>query len=87
VWCSGRTPGSSWQNGYVERLIGSIPPECVSTMSWRSANMLTNYCTYYNGAGTDLALNKDTPLRIPLHRPVQATMSGRHNCQLVWYFR
>jgi uncharacterized membrane-anchored protein len=30
-------------------------------------HLLANYCAYYNGARTHLALNKDTPL----HRPVQ----------------
>jgi transposase InsO family protein len=65
------TPQSPWQNGPVERLIGSIRRECLDHVVVFGENhlrhLLATYCAYYNGARTHLALNKDTPL----HRPVQ----------------
>ena len=65
------TPRSPWQNGHVEPLIGSIRRECLDHVMVFGENhlrhLLADYCAYYNGARTHLALNKDTPL----HRPVQ----------------
>ena len=66
------TPRSPWQNGHVERLIGSIRRECLDHVvvlgEGHLRHLLANYGAYYNGARTHLALDKDTPL----HRPVQA---------------
>jgi transposase InsO family protein len=46
-------PRSPWQNGHVERLIGSIRRECldhVVVMGERHLrHLLANYATYYNG--------------------------------------
>jgi transposase InsO family protein len=65
------TPRSPWQNGHVERLIGSIRRECLDHVvvfgEGRLRHLLAKYCAYYNGARTHLALDKDSPL----HRPVQ----------------
>jgi hypothetical protein len=65
------TPRSPWQNGHVERLIGSIRRECLDHVvvlgEWHLRHLLANYATYYNGVRTHLALDKDTPL----HRPAQ----------------
>ena len=65
------TPRSSWQNGHVEWLIGSIRRECLDHVMVFGENhlrhLLANYCAYYNGAASHLALNKDTPL----HRRVR----------------
>jgi transposase InsO family protein len=65
------TPRSPWQNGHVERLIGSIRRECLDHVvvlgERHLRHLLANYATYYNGVRTHLALDKDTPL----HRPVQ----------------
>jgi transposase InsO family protein len=65
------TPRSPWQNGHVERLIGSIRRECLDHVvvlgERHLRHLLANYATYYNGVRTHLALNKDTPL----HRPAQ----------------
>jgi transposase InsO family protein len=62
---------SPWQNGYAERLIGTLRRECLDQMVifseahlWR---ILSAYATYYNQARTHLALQKDAPL----HRTVQ----------------
>ena len=61
---------SPWQNGHVERLIGSIRRECLDHVvvlgERHLAHLLANYATYYNGVRTHLALDKDTPL----YRPV-----------------
>jgi transposase InsO family protein len=65
------TPRSPWQNGHVERLIGSIRRECLDHVvvlgERHLRHLLANYATCYNGVRTHLALDKDTPL----HRPAQ----------------
>ena len=65
------TPCSPWQNGHVERLIGSIGRECLDHVvvlgERHLRDLLANYLTYYNGVRTHLALDKDAPL----HRPAQ----------------
>jgi len=65
------TPRSPWQNGHVERLIGSIRRECLDHVvvlgERHLRHLLANYATYYNGVRTHLALDKDSPL----HRPAQ----------------
>src|SRR5271170_6715990 len=65
------TPRSPWQNGHIERLIGSIRRECLDHFvilgEEHLRHVLANYATYYNGARTHLALDKDAPL----HRPAQ----------------
>jgi transposase InsO family protein len=69
------TPRSPWQNGHVERLIGSIRRECLDHLvvlgEGHLRYLLASYLTYYNGVRTHLALDKDAPL----HRPAQT--SGR----------
>ncbi len=65
------TPRSPWQNGHVERLIGSIRRECLDHVVVLGEShlryLLANYSTYYNGVRTHLALDKDAPF----HRPAQ----------------
>src|SRR5262249_55053184 len=65
------TPHSPWQNGHVERLIGSIRRECLDHVvvlgERHLRHLLANYATYYNRVRTHLALDRDTPL----HRPAQ----------------
>lgn len=60
------TPHSPWQNGYVERLIGSIRRECLDHLIIVNAShlrrILKAYADYYNNDRTHLALNKDSPL-------------------------
>jgi transposase InsO family protein len=64
-------PASPWQNGFAERLIGSIRRECVDHMIVLGAahlrGILTKYATYYNEARTHRSLNKDAPI----HRAIQ----------------
>jgi transposase InsO family protein len=66
------TPGSPWQNGHVERLIGSIRRECLDHVvvfgESHLRHLLAKYSAYYNEVRTHNALGKDAPR----HRPVQA---------------
>jgi len=63
------TPRSPWQNGHVERLIGSIRRECLDHVvvlgERHLRHLLANCAAYYNGVRTHLALDKDTPFRRP----------------------
>jgi transposase InsO family protein len=60
------SPRSPWENGYAERLIGSIRRECldhVVVFSERHLrHLLLLYMKYYNGARTHLSLEKDAPV-------------------------
>ncbi|MEK9673886.1 MAG: integrase core domain-containing protein [Rhodospirillaceae bacterium] len=68
---------SPWQNGFVERVIGSIRRECLDHVIVRNERhlrrVLKSYVAYYNRSRTHLSLNKDPP--IP--RPVPTISSGR----------
>jgi putative transposase len=63
-------PHSPWQNGHVERLIGSIRRECLDHMIILSAGHLrrvrADYARYYNFDRTHLALGKDSPIPRPI---------------------
>jgi transposase InsO family protein len=63
--------GSPWQNGFAERLIGSIRRECVDHMivlgEAHLRRILKKYAVYYNELRTHRSLNKDSPI----HRSVQ----------------
>jgi len=63
---------SPWQNGHVERLIGSIRRECLDHLIiFNEAHLrrvLRAYAGYYNDTRTHLALNKDAPLGRPIQR-------------------
>jgi transposase InsO family protein len=58
---------SPWQNGYVERLIGSIRRECLDHVvvvgEQHLRHILMSYMDYYNAARTHLSLGKDAPVR------------------------
>jgi transposase InsO family protein len=57
---------SPWQNGYVERLIGSTRRECLDhLMVFGEAHLrciLKAYASYYNQVRTHMALEKDAPI-------------------------
>src|ERR1700682_259914 len=59
-------PASPWQNGFAERLIGSIRRECLDHILVLSEEhlrrILKNYAAYYNGVRTHRSLNKDAPV-------------------------
>jgi len=56
---------SPWQNGFAERLIGSIRRECVDHfVVWGETHLrriLRTYARYYNDIRTHLSLDKDAP--------------------------
>ena len=81
------SPGSPWQNGCAERLIGTLRRECLDQMlifgERHLRRVLSAYAAYYNQARTHLALQKDAPL----HRAIQRSgaivaipiMTGLHH--------
>ena len=75
-------PASPWQNGFAERLIGSIRRECVDHIVVLSEahlrRILQTYARYYNDIRTHWSLNKDTPTS----RPVQRTGNIRSHALL-----
>jgi hypothetical protein len=58
-------PRSPWQNGHVERLIGSIRRESLDHLivfdEAQLRRILKNYASYYNRRRTHLSLNKNAP--------------------------
>src|SRR6266571_1255996 len=63
---------SPWQNGYAERLIGSIRRECLDhVVVFGEAHLrriLAAYVGYYNELRPHLSLGKDSPNHRPLQR-------------------
>ena len=75
-------PASPWQNGFVERLIGSsIRRECVDHIivlgETHLRRILKSYARYYNETRTHLALDEDAPLSRTVKR------AGRILCRPV----
>src|SRR5437879_4948244 len=78
---------SPWQNGYVERVIGSIRRECLDhiivTGEQQLRRIMQSYVDYYNRARTHLALSKDAPFtrRMERHGVIQAVpaLAGLHH--------
>jgi hypothetical protein len=66
------SPRSPWQNGYAERLIGSICRECLDHIvvfgERHLRHVLLSYMDYYNGARTHLSLGKDAPVQRRIQR-------------------
>jgi transposase InsO family protein len=58
-------PASPWQNGFAERLIGSIRRECVDHFiilgEAHLRRILRAYARYYNDIRTHRSLDKDAP--------------------------
>ena len=59
-------PRSPWQNGVIERFIGSVRRECLDhVIIWNAAGLqcvLQQYVTYYQEWRTHLSLDKDAPI-------------------------
>src|ERR1039458_9457822 len=66
------SPRSPWQNGHMERLIGTVRREGLDRIlifgETRLRRILTLYSRYYNQTRTHLALQKDAPLRRAVQR-------------------
>jgi Integrase core domain len=60
------SPRSPWQNGYSERLIGSIRRDCLDHVvvfgERHLRHLLNSYQKYYNEVRTHLSLHKDAPV-------------------------
>src|SRR4029077_5587884 len=65
-------PASPWQNGFAERLIGSIRRECVDHIivlgEMHLRRILKSYADYYNCVRTHRSLNKDAPVTRQIQR-------------------
>jgi transposase InsO family protein len=60
------SPRSPWQNGYAERLIGSIRRECLDHVvvfgERHLRHVLLSYMKYHNEIRTHLSFEKDAPV-------------------------
>src|SRR3979490_3024402 len=80
-------PPSPWQDGFVERLIGSIRRECVDHIivlgEMHLRRVLKSYADYYNCVRTHRSLNKDAPVSRPVQRTgvisSHAILGGLHH--------
>ncbi len=66
------SPGSPWQNGVAERLIGTLRRECLDQVliygEGHLRRILLAYATYYNRTRTHLSLQRDAPLQRVVQR-------------------
>ena len=80
-------PASPWQNGFAERLIGSIRRECTDHLivlgEAHLRRVLRAYARYYNDIRTHWSLAKDAPVSRPVHRTgaisSHAILGGLHH--------
>ncbi len=78
---------SPWQNGFVERMIGSIRRECVGHIivlgEMHLRRVLKSDADYYNCVRTHRSLNKDAPASRPVQRTgvisSHAILGGLHH--------
>jgi len=63
-------PRSPWQNGYCERVIGTIRHECLDHVivlgEKHLRRVLNEYLAYYHESRTHLGLEKDAPVSRPI---------------------
>jgi hypothetical protein len=89
-WASGTSlphRASPWQNGFAERLIGSIRRECVDHIivlgEMHLRRVLKSYADYYNSVRTHRSLNKDAPVTRQIQRigsiKSHAILGGLHH--------
>lgn len=80
-------PASPWQNGFAERLVGSIRRECVDHIivlgEAHLRRVLRSYSHYYNEIRTHRSLNKDVPVSRAVQRmgiiKSHAVLGGLHH--------
>ncbi len=78
---------SPWQNGFAERIIGSIRRECLDHVivlgEIHLRRILKSYADYYHGARTHRSLHKDAPISRPVQRTgvlsSHAILGGLHH--------
>jgi hypothetical protein len=88
-WASGTAyrPGVALENGFAERLIGSIRRECVDHFivlgEAHLRRVLQTYARYYNVIRTHWSLDKDAPVSRPVQRigsiKSHAILGGLHH--------
>jgi transposase InsO family protein len=65
-------PGSPWQNGYAERLIGTIRRECLDHLivfgETHLRRVVGEFAAYYNESRPHRALNQDAPVHRAIER-------------------
>src|SRR6202051_2290332 len=79
-------PASPWQNGFAERLIGSIRRECLDHIivfgEAHLRRVLKSYADYYNSVRKHRSLDKDAPASRPVQRTgiisSRAILGGLH---------
>jgi transposase InsO family protein len=80
-------PTSPWQNGFAERLIGSIRRECLDHFVVLGEaylrRILRSYARYYNEIRTHRSLDKGAPVSRPVQRTgiisSHAILGGLHH--------
>jgi transposase InsO family protein len=80
-------PASPWQNGFAERLIGSIRRECVDHFiilgEAHLRRILRSYARYYNDIRIHRSLDKDAPVSRAVQRAgvisSRAVLGGLHH--------
>jgi transposase InsO family protein len=80
-------PASPWQNGFAERLIGSIRRECLDHIivlgEVHLRRVLKSYADYYSSVRTHRSLNKDAPVTRQIQRigsiKSHAVVGGLHH--------
>jgi transposase InsO family protein len=80
-------PASPWQNGFAERLIGSIRRECLDHIivlgEVHLRRVLKSYADYYNCVRTHRSLDKDAPVTRQIQRigsiKSRAILGGLHH--------
>jgi transposase InsO family protein len=80
-------PASPWQNGFAERLVGSIRRECSDHIivlgEVHLRHSLRSYARYYNGIRTHRSLDKDAPVTRQIQRigriKSHAILGGLHH--------
>ena len=76
-------PASPWQNGYAERLIGSIRRECLDHVivlgEAHLRRILRSYGHYYNKIRTHWSLDKDAPAGLIAKLPDRMSNTRRNN--------
>jgi transposase InsO family protein len=80
-------PASPWQNGFAERLIGSIRRECLDhVIVWGEPHLrriLRSYANYYDNMRTHRSLDKDAPVARQIQRigriKSHAILGGLHH--------
>ena len=76
-------PRSPWQNGHVERLIGSMRRECLDHVvvlgERHLRELLANYSSYYNEARTHMRARKE--LKVLLERGRGSSNRWKPTCR------